>query len=452
MKIALFVHCYFPDHHYGTEAYTRAVAGELLALGHEPVVVTARFQGEPVQREMVEEYTWEGTRVISIDKNALPHRSVRETYEQPAMARVHTEILQRIKPDIVHICHLINHTTAAITAASGLGIPVVSTMTDFFGFCFTNRLEAADGSLCEGPSSSRANCIACYLKQCAPVSTSRFAEAVQTSIRTISASFLATRLSQAPTVVDRLGFNPSDLIDRPRILARAFHNYRNAIAPSSFLKKAYEKNAFPGPITLSYFGIDIDRGRKTGREAGRPLQIGYIGQLAPHKGIHLLIEALRIADRANVNLVIWTPHDNSSSYFKSLIDSSQGLNVAFPGSFPLKDIARILAELDVVAIPSTWYENSPMILLQALATHTPVIVSDVEGMTEFVTHGYNGFHFARGDGGALAQIVQQFADDRELAFRLSTQTEYRRSVGEMTNDLVAIYETALHSGYASRFQ
>ena len=51
MKVALFVHCFFPSHFYGTEKYTLDLARNLRALGHEPVVVAAVFPGEPAQAD-----------------------------------------------------------------------------------------------------------------------------------------------------------------------------------------------------------------------------------------------------------------------------------------------------------------------------------------------------------------------------------------------------------------
>src|SRR5215471_18694962 len=93
MRIALYVHCFFPTHFFGTEAYTLALAKELAALGHEPVVISATLAGEPGQRKLVEEYIFEGIRVLSIDKNFYPNRSVKDTYEQPALRQVHERVL-----------------------------------------------------------------------------------------------------------------------------------------------------------------------------------------------------------------------------------------------------------------------------------------------------------------------------------------------------------------------
>jgi len=443
MKVALFVHCFFPHHSYGTEIYTLTVAKELAARGHEPVVVTALFPGEPAQAQMVEEYRWDGIPVVSIDKNAVPHQSVRETYDQPAMIGVHRDIMRRIKPDIVHVCHLINHTTALLAAASELGLPVVATLTDFFGFCFTNRLESADGSLCAGPTRSRGNCIACYLKASGPVPGTELGRAALLMGQMAVGRFIASPISP-PRLVERLlQFNPQDLVMRPQILSEALRAYRFAVAPSLFLKSAYESNGFSAPLVLSHFGVDIDRAAKPARPRGQPIHIGYIGQIAPHKGTHHLIEALKLADRPSLSLSIWGPSDQDPAYFRRLNDMSQRANVRFAGTFPADTIAAILSGIDVLAIPSTWYENSPMILLQALASHTPVIVSDVEGMTEFVEHGRNGFHFARGNSANLAEVLRHIADEDGMVSAMSLRTEYSRTPADMVDDLIANYDRVL---------
>lgn len=74
MKIVFFVHCFFPDHFYGTETYTLGLAKHYRAWGHDVTVVSAVFQGEAKQAELVSCYSWEGIPVIAIDKNLLPDR------------------------------------------------------------------------------------------------------------------------------------------------------------------------------------------------------------------------------------------------------------------------------------------------------------------------------------------------------------------------------------------
>lgn len=452
MRVALFVHCFYPRHFYGTEAYTLAVARELQALGHEPTVVSAIFPGEPPQRRMIEEYRWEGVPVLSIDKNAMPHARVRDTYDQPALRKVHEQILRRLAPDVVHVCHLINHTTALLDAVHALDLPAVATLTDFFGFCYTNKLEAADGSLCPGPSPDRANCIACHLMAAAA------SPAAPAGVRALVSAGVVGPAAQALAHVGRrwpgfsvARFRPADLIDRPAVLAKALRVYRAGVAPTIFLRQAYESNGFPAPLTLSRFGIEIDRAAKPARTGrGRDVRLGYVGQLAPHKGVHLLLDALRAANRPNLSLTIWGPQDQDPAYHRRLRSAGEGMQVRFAGTFPAEEIARVMAEIDFLVIPSTWYENSPLILLQALATHTPAIVSDVLGMTEFVEAGRNGFHFRRGDSTSLAAILAQVADSEGLAREMTARTEYTRTPRDMVTDLAAIYRDAAAAGRAAR--
>ena len=61
------------------------------------------------------------------------------------------------------------------------------------------------------------------------------------------------------------GFAPNDIVARPGILHRAMGAYHEAIAPTLFLKSAYEQNSFPAPIRISHFGIEIDRALKPAR-------------------------------------------------------------------------------------------------------------------------------------------------------------------------------------------
>ena len=141
MKVALFVHCFFPEHFYGTETYTYELARNLKAMGHEPTVVSAVFQGEPPREALVTRYDFKGIPVVCIDRNKLPHGRIRETYYQPELRPVLRQVVNELRPDIAHVTHLINHTAALVDVLVEAGIPRVASFTDFFGFCYNNKLE-----------------------------------------------------------------------------------------------------------------------------------------------------------------------------------------------------------------------------------------------------------------------------------------------------------------------
>jgi glycosyltransferase involved in cell wall biosynthesis len=434
LKIALYVHCFFPNHFYGTEAYTLTLAKALRALGHECFVVTAIFPGEPRQERLVEIYQWDDFPVFSIDKNVLPHRSIKDTYDQPELRVVHERILRRIAPDVVHICHLINHTKGLLDVVSAMNIPTFATLTDFFGFCLNNKLEAADGSLCAGPSATRANCIACHIHAVCSTRKTRALQVLDSPVvRAVASRWLASRpRTKGPP---RFGFEPADIVERPAHLLDALSAIKGAIAPSAFLRNAYLDNGFSAPLTLSHFGIEIDRARKPPPSDPGRVRLAFIGQIAPHKGPHLLIEALRLADRPNLSLDIWGPDNQDQAYYAELQQRASGLSISFRGTFASERTPEIMAQTDILVIPSTWYENSPLILLQALATHTPVVVANVLGLTEFVAPGVMGFHFERGSVSSLAEILKRLGDDPALAQTMSGATNYTRTPLEMGREV-----------------
>lgn len=334
----------------------------------------------------------------------------------------------------MHVCHLINHTAALLEACRALGLPVYATLTDFFGFCFTNKLQAADGEACAGPNPSRSNCIECFL-----VARNQNSLRKRLSARPPWRPLVAASLARRPSLAGRGQRDIEALIARPDHLRPYYRTLRAAIAPSRFLKGAYERNGFERPLAISHFGIEIDRAAKPVRE-GPGIRFAYIGQLAAHKGVHLLIEAFRQLGPVTASLDIWGDESQDRRYAATLRDLAQGHQVTFRGTFAVSEAARVLSEIDVLAIPSTWFENSPLILLQALATHTPVLVSDVEGLTEFVEPGVSGFWFPKGDAAALAAAMKRFTDDPGLAARMSATTAYARTTRTMVEDVLALYE------------
>ncbi len=272
MKIALFVHCFFPDHFYGTETYTYNIAKNLKAMGHEPVVVSAVFPGEPKKDTVVSRYDYDGIPVVCIDKNFLPNTRVKDTYYQPEMGPLLRDLLEQIKPDIIHVTHLINHTAVLLEVAESLGIKIVATLTDFFGFCFNNKLEAADGSLCRGPNQQRTNCLACYLKANSkhPGASALERLAENASWASPLASLLNILIKLPGARKGALAGTVLDITMRPDILATLYRNYRAVIAPTQFLKKAYLQNGLSVPVYDIKFGVDLSRNSKKIRPEGPP--------------------------------------------------------------------------------------------------------------------------------------------------------------------------------------
>jgi len=444
MKIVFFVHCFFPDHFYGTETYTLGLASHYRSWGHDVTVVSAVFQGEPQQEKLISRYEVQGIPVISIDKNKIPHSRIKETYYQVEMSPVLEEILRELEPDVVHVTHLINHTSTLLEVTGKLHIPTYSTFTDFFGFCFNNKLEAADGDLCAGPSPSRSNCVACYLKDSAQGGYAEgwMKKAAVPAMANILAKGLIASRKMGLLKNDQLNGLTEDLIQRPDTLNYLYNTfYKGAVAPTAFLKEAYSSNNVSTPMHKIWFGIDIDRKPKSLRAQNHVPVVAFIGQIAPHKGTDLLIDAFKRLPPDKARLKIFGPTDQSVSYMEKLTEMSKdNENIEFMGTFEQNRMAEIFDEIDLFVIPSRWYENSPLVLLNSLATHTPVIVSDVAGMTEFLTEGVNGYSFERGNANDLYDKLSKVLASPDILKKLSLTTNYERTTELMAKETFAIYE------------
>jgi glycosyltransferase involved in cell wall biosynthesis len=92
--------------------------------------------------------------------------------------------------------------------------------------------------------------------------------------------------------------------------------------------------------------------------------------------------------------------------------------VHFGGRIPPEELGKAFAETDYFVMPSTWHENSPLIVLDALQSRTPVISSAIGGVIDMVKDGVNGMLFPMGDARALQHVLQQAIDQPSLVERL----------------------------------
>ena len=127
----------------------------------------------------------------------------------------------------------------------------------------------------------------------------------------------------------------------------------------------------------------------------------YFGRLAPEKGVGSLLQA---AARAGVPLKIagTGPHEaRLHALAASLGGSTQWMG--FQSGETLHELVR---GARAVVLPSEWYENAPMSVLESFALGKPVIGADIGGIPELIAPGSNGWVFQSGDVQALADVLE----------------------------------------------
>jgi glycosyltransferase involved in cell wall biosynthesis len=446
MKIVLAVHCFFPSRYHGTEVYTLDLARHWTDAGHEVTVLSSNFPGDPSPDEMVFRYEYQGIPVICLNRSRLPYTNHTETWLDERVRAPLTEILSELRPDLVHVTHLMNHSAVLLEVVSQLKIPMTATFTDFFGLCLNAKLEAVDGSLCSGPSALRVNCISCQVNTLraradSPVWIQRAWSPRRVRLASqVGRLIAATPLMQQDTTINTL----RDVVRRPSQLSARYNaNYRLAVAPTQFLHDAYASNGVRVPMKNMSFGIDVDRAPKPVRGGGHRPVIGFIGQMAVHKGPDLLLQAFSRLAPGQARLQLWGDPDQVPPFGQELRRLATGLDVDFMGVFGRERLAEVMSGIDLLVLPSRWYENSPLVLLGALATHTPVLVADVAGMTEFLEDGVNGLRFARGDVADLERALRELLSEPGRLARMSAQTHYGRTARDMALETLSLVESAL---------
>ncbi len=178
-------------------------------------------------------------------------------------------------------------------------------------------------------------------------------------------------------------------------------------------------------------------------------QVGFFGQIRPHKGVVLLLQAMRLlAEQGDSKLRLFlngTGQETESEDFQDEIASllEQCPNVTFLGEYRPAEIAERMREVAWVVVPSIWWENSPLVIQEAFMHRRPVICSDIGGMAEKVRDGVDGLHFRVNDAVHLAATLERAAASAERWRRLRDAIRPVYSVAESVAELTTIYRSLL---------
>ena len=448
MKILLTVHQFYPDSSCGTETLTLDTAIELKRLGHEVTIFTGFHTKKPLSdSERFDSYEYRGMHVDRFYHHRVPmggQGSLAEAeHSNTFFGEYFRAYLKRLKPDVVHFFHMHRMSASMVDVCYEAGVPMVMTPTDFWLVCPTFQLLLPDNSLCQGPDASGVNC----LRHVVALSQSRAVTAAFSLLpNRIVASMIrrVNKMASAPqgwlSEVQALSRRPQFVKDRFRKLDRVF-------VPSRFLGHILAENGFSSEnIIFSQYGIDLSHGyqAKTSGEGKGSLRIGFIGSILKHKGAHVLVKAIRLLqDSETVELRIYGDTEECPAYVTALKEIADGDGrITFCGTFPNAQIGAIFASLDVLVVPSIWYENTPLVIYSAQAAGCPVIASNLGGMAEVVRHNDNGLLFEPGSSPELAECIKQLARNRERVRELSTETK-PKSISQYVSELLQTYKEIL---------
>jgi len=177
---------------------------------------------------------------------------------------------------------------------------------------------------------------------------------------------------------------------------------------------------------------------RVARTPADALRIAYTGAVAEHKGVHVLVDAVR---RVEGRVVLDVYGHEREPYRSMLRGRAEGdERIRFRGPYAPEDLPTIHAETDVLAMPSLSHEAFGIVVAEALALGTPVLVSDLGALPELVRDGENGVVTPAGDVRALASEIERLAEDREALDALARNAKPIVTFEEHARTIAGLYE------------
>lgn len=445
MNILLGVPQFPPLHIGGAELLAQRTARWLIQHGHRVQVVCVGNAADPNQTGglCVTDEIWDGVSVQRLYFNWWHAPcSLDWTFDNPLVEAHFHSLMHTQHFDVFQLISGYLLGAGPVRAARQCNVPTVVVLTDFWFACPSLQFLRADGSLCTAPDP--VECLHCLFVQDRRVRIPRFA--IPTLTRpavTLMANIPA--LGQKFDLPARL----NALERRTPFLMEQLNAADTVVALTSFAARLHAENGMNTqrlvviPDCIDWEEFDLPNQTDQDDEVVR---FGYLGQMLPIKGVDLLIRAFRMLDRSRrrARLTLHGALDGNPTYAKQLRQlAGNDPDIVFAGGYVHRNAMKILNDLDVVVVPSRWYENSPRVILESFAAARPVIATNLGGISEIVRAEENGLLFERSNANDLARQMQRMLDDPALVIHLRANIPSLRGVDEYMNDLLNVYHRVI---------
>ncbi|WP_172199971.1 glycosyltransferase family 4 protein [Niveibacterium sp. COAC-50] len=389
MRIAIVNTYYHPQDVGGAERSIRFLAEAFVQRGDQVMVVVT---GDTDSEEEIG-----GVRVVRRRRrNAaqlLPLKGAAgkllwhsvDTWNHAAAGDV-AAVINAFAPDVVHTNNLSGISVALWPLLKRAGIPIVHTLRDYYLLCPNTAMFKHD-------------------KQCP-------------SGRCAVCRGLSSPRIRATKHVDVVVGNSRFILNKHKEHG-AFSNSQSHVIYNAYQPvNAEEDNRDPGFVTF-----------------------GYIGRLAPTKGVGILLDALRAAMPFLRPIRLLIAGEGDPEYVATLHRMALDLPVEFLGRVSPQDF---YPRIDWCVVPSLWDEPLARVLFESFAHGIPVIGARTGGTPELINHGKNGFGYAATDVAALAKTIK----DATVTSRVQWLDFSRQS----RNDSTSFLPSRVLHGYTLAYQ
>lgn len=292
--------------------------------------------------------------------------SPRDDYENPAMARLFTEVLDYVRPDVVHF-HSVQILSAELArVCQRRDLPYVITLHDAWWICERQFMGKPDGHYCGQPGVDPLKCVGCT---------------ADTAFTTKRFNYLWEILTKA----------------------------RHLLTPGAFFRELYIRSGVdPEHISVNKNGVlqPASRPRQARDEpADRCVTFAFVGGRATHKGYFWLLEIFREIREKNFRLKIVDLDQKfgGRSVFAKEWSAAGEVEIAAP--YTQETLEEFYSGVDVLLFPSLWKESFGLTVREALLRDIWVIATDCGGPAEDLRDGVNATVVPIGDTVAFREAV-----------------------------------------------
>lgn len=277
-----------------------------------------------------------------------------------------SELLAEYKPDIAHL-HLFygGLSGAILKALKKHNIPVVQTLHDYRLLCPANAFLDSHNQICE-------KCRNKSYYQCA-------------TNKCLEGNFFYSSILSIEAYSRKYFIDPLDYVNHFIFVSR-FSQQKHIDFDKRYTDKSshlYNFTSIPEQLTGS----------------GNDNYFLFFGRLSIEKGIGSLLTA---AKKSKIKLKI----AGTGPLEKEVIDfAKENDNIEFLGHQSGDALTRLIKSAFFIVVPSEWYENNPMTVIEAYALGKPVIGAAIGGIPEIVINNENGFLFRSRDSDDLADVL-----------------------------------------------
>lgn len=408
MDVLHVIHQFPPESCGGSESYALDLALRQKARGQSVEILTGTQHAKEAVTLVEDEV--EGLRVHRLHRNDLFFDHHVKMWH-PEVERRFEEFLRERKPGLVHVHHWVRLTCNLVEICERVGVPAVVTLHDYYTSCPRAFRRRVDDVACRRVLSVQ-SCATCV-----PRYGYEPADEIGDGIELYADHFRA-ELSLARAVLVAVG-STADLLSKTTGVDRSQYQ----VLPLGYKPRFEGMAESPAPDESS------------------PVSFAYWGGIGRHKGVDVLLKAMRIVSQQRPDKAVLHVLGGfeSPAYEADLRPLADGLPVTFHGAFTAEQLHAVGPHVGV--FPSTCIETFGLVLDECFELGLPCITSDLGALRERA--GSAGIATRAGDPQDLAAAIMRFLDEPELWSRMRQQRpEPSPSLEEHAEALLDVYAAA----------